>query len=182
MPGCRISFIFYAISTKYITHSKLSSIFLLSNLLEHCSVISSQWICLKLDWSLKINVKMFSIFPSCLYGLMGNAYCCCCLVAKSCPILLRPQRLQPTKVLCPWDFPGKNIGRGCHFFLHGIFPTKGSYPRLLHWQVNSFPLSHQESPTLTATNNEKKEWISILSHHIHIFMWKLNLCPNAYET
>ena len=23
--------------------------------------------------------------------------------------------------ICPWDFPGKNIGVGCHFFLQGIF-------------------------------------------------------------
>ena len=28
-------------------------------------------------------------------------------------------------LLCPWDFPGKNTGVGCHFLLHGIFPTPG---------------------------------------------------------
>ena len=27
----------------------------------------------------------------------------------------------PTRLLCPWDFPGKNTGRGCHFLLQGIF-------------------------------------------------------------
>ena len=26
---------------------------------------------------------------------------------------------------CPWDFPGKNTGLGCHFLLQGIFPTQG---------------------------------------------------------
>ena len=30
------------------------------------------------------------------------------LVAKSYPTLLRPHGLQPAKLLCPWDFPGKN--------------------------------------------------------------------------
>ena len=30
------------------------------------------------------------------------------------------------RFLCPWDFPGKNTGVGCHFFLQGIFPTQGS--------------------------------------------------------
>ena len=30
-----------------------------------------------------------------------------------------------TRILCPWDFPGKNTGLGCHFFLQGIFPTQG---------------------------------------------------------
>ena len=26
-------------------------------------------------------------------------------------------------LLCPWDFPGKNTGVGCHFLLQGTFPT-----------------------------------------------------------
>ena len=26
-------------------------------------------------------------------------------------------RLQPTRLLCPWDSPGKNTGVGCHFLL-----------------------------------------------------------------
>ena len=30
---------------------------------------------------------------------------------------VRPHRQQPTRLLCPWDFPGKNIGVGCHFLL-----------------------------------------------------------------
>ena len=40
---------------------------------------------------------------------------------------------------CPWDFPGKNAGMGCHFLLQGIFPTQGLNPhlwRLLHWQAD----------------------------------------------
>ena len=32
---------------------------------------------------------------------------------------LRPHGLQPTKLLRPWDFPGKNTGVGCHCFLQG---------------------------------------------------------------
>ena len=32
----------------------------------------------------------------------------------------------PARLLCPWDFPGKNTGVGCHFLLQGIFPTQGS--------------------------------------------------------
>ena len=30
---------------------------------------------------------------------------------------LRPHRRQPTRLLCPWDSPGKNTGMGCHFLL-----------------------------------------------------------------
>ena len=32
---------------------------------------------------------------------------------------LRPHRLCPARLLCPWNFPGKNIGVGCHFLLQG---------------------------------------------------------------
>ena len=28
-----------------------------------------------------------------------------------------PHRLQPTRLLCPWDFPGKSTGVGCHCLL-----------------------------------------------------------------
>ena len=30
---------------------------------------------------------------------------------------VRPHRRQPTRLLHPWDFPGKNAGVGCHFLL-----------------------------------------------------------------
>ena len=43
-------------------------------------------------------------------------------------------------------FPSKDTGVGCHFLLQGIFLTQGSNPCLLHWQVNSLPLSHLENP------------------------------------
>ena len=58
---------------------------------------------------------------------------CCCLVAKSCLTLLWSHGL-----LCPWDFPVKNTGVGCHFLLQGIFLIQGSNLHLLHWQANFF--------------------------------------------
>ena len=36
---------------------------------------------------------------------------------QSCPTLLRPHGLQLTRLLRPWDSPGKNTGLGCHFLL-----------------------------------------------------------------
>ena len=47
------------------------------------------------------------------------------------------------KILCPWDFLGKNTGVGCHFPLQGIFPTRGSNLCLLRWQAGSLQLSQQ---------------------------------------
>ena len=35
------------------------------------------------------------------------------------------------QLLCPWVYPGKNTGVGCHTLLQGIFPTQGSNMQLL---------------------------------------------------
>ena len=53
--------------------------------------------------------------------------------------------MQPTRLLCPWNFPSKDIGVGCRFLLQSIFPTLGSSPRLLHWRVDPWPLCHRGS-------------------------------------
>ena len=61
--------------------------------------------------------------------------------------------LQSSRLLCPWDSPGRNTGAGCHFLLQGIFPTQGWNPRLLrllHWHLDSLPLCCVGSPTLPA--------------------------------
>ena len=44
---------------------------------------------------------------------------------------LWPHGLWPARLLCPWDFPGKNTGVGFYFFLQGIFSTQESNPCLL---------------------------------------------------
>ena len=54
--------------------------------------------------------------------------------------------LLPTKLLCPWDFPGKNIGVGCHALLQGIVPTQGLNPGLPHGRSILYHLNHQWSP------------------------------------
>ena len=33
-----------------------------------------------------------------------------------------------SRLLCPWDFPGKNTGAACHFLLQGILPHLGIEP------------------------------------------------------
>ena len=63
--------------------------------------------------------------------------------AKSCWVTsvlsdsLSPDGLLPTRLLCPWDFPGKTTGMGCHALLQGIFLTQGSnlhlLPEILHF-------------------------------------------------
>ena len=46
------------------------------------------------------------------------------------------QLSEPTRILCPWDFPEKNTGVGCRFPFQGIFPTQGLNPGFLHWWLN----------------------------------------------
>ena len=59
----------------------------------------------------------------------------CSLVATSYLTPLLPPGLQPARLLCPWDFPCKNTGVGCHLLLQGIFLTQGSNLGRLHRQV-----------------------------------------------
>ena len=44
---------------------------------------------------------------------------CSSLITTLCPILLQLHGLLPTRCFCWSDFPGKNIGAGCHFLLQG---------------------------------------------------------------
>ena len=64
-------------------------------------------------------------------GIMSAQVCAvfsCLVVSDS----LRPHELQPARLLCPWDSPGKNTGVGCHALLQGIFPIQGLNLGLLH--------------------------------------------------
>lgn len=70
------------------------------------------------------------------------------LVTKSCSILLQTHQLQPARLFCLWDFPGKNAEVGCHFFLQWVLLAQGSNLYLLHWLVDSLPLRHLESPVV----------------------------------
>ena len=51
-----------------------------------------------------------------------------------------------TRLLCPWDSPGKNIGVGCYFLLQGIFPTQGS--NLSQWRHLKFHMNRGNSKDL----------------------------------
>ena len=44
----------------------------------------------------------------------------------------QPHGLQPTRLLCPWDFPGKSTGAGCHRLLRLI------HSRCLITNINSY--------------------------------------------
>ena len=61
----------------------------------------------------------------------------------SCSVVFdsqRPHGLQPTRLLCPWDSPGKSTGVGCHCHLRYYFNWRlitlqycGSFCHILTW-------------------------------------------------
>ena len=85
--------------------------------------------------------------------------CCAvlCLVSQSCPTLCNPMHCKPTRLLSPWNFPGKNPGVGCHFFLQGIFLSQGLNPGLLHHKQILYHLSPQGSPSLDVNLSKLRE-------------------------
>ena len=84
---------------------------------------------------------------------MGVCMCmfvcvCVCVCVLSCSVMsdsLQHHGLQPTRLLCPWDSPGKKTGVGGHALLQAIFPTQESDPylqRLPDCMQVLYPLSH----------------------------------------
>ena len=51
--------------------------------------------------------------------------------------------------LCPWDFPGKGTGVGCHFLLQRIFQTQGIEPRSPALQADALPSELPGKPGVT---------------------------------
>ena len=65
---------------------------------------------------------------------------------------LQPDGLYPAKLLCPWDFPGKNTGVGSYFLLQGIFPTqrlKSQDGANIFYEDKNTPLSMAPSSQIT---------------------------------
>ena len=68
---------------------------------------------------------------------------------------LPPHGLQPAKLLCLWNSPGKNTGVGCHSLLHGRLYQKMSYilehPVGVYWELKNYlVLGKKIAPCLVA--------------------------------
>ena len=93
---------------------------------------------------------------------------------------LRPHGLQPIKLLCPWDSPGKNTRVGCHFLLQGVFPTQGLNQGLLHCRQILYCLSHQTQIMLRAFQVTENNYLnSQWQVPGHTEEWKLNCFKQA---
>ena len=77
--------------------------------------------CLCTRRHLHFSIKSPGVSMSCVFA---------CLISSVVSDALQPRGLQPARLLCPWESPGKNTGVGCRFLLQGVFPTQGSNPCL----------------------------------------------------
>ena len=90
---------------------------------------------------------------------------CVCAQSLSHSDSLQPHGLQPTRLLCPWDFPGKNTG-----WVPKPSSRASSQPRdwtcvlhLLHWQADSLPLRHLGSLSCCSpwvAESDTTEWLN----------------------
>ena len=78
--------------------------------------------------------------------------------------------LWPARLLCPWNFSGKNTGAGSHFLLQEAFLTQRSNLHLLQllpWKADSLLLCYLGSPCQITIKflNTYSQSTSYWSHH-----------------
>ena len=100
----------------------------------YCTLQPWWWV---FRWLLPRAVKGLKLHPACVGA---------CARSVTCDSFWSHGLWGPTRLLCPWNFPAKNTGVGCHVLLQGIFPTQGLSPHLLHWQ-DSLALCHLGNPS-----------------------------------
>ena len=120
------------------------------------SLLLLRGVCCKCHLSRDLHFSYVLQSPLCITIPPGNSFLginnfvlCCAKLLQSCPTLCNS--VEPTRLLCPWDSPGRNTGVGCHALLQGIFPTQGSNLCLLHLphrQAGSLPLAPPGKPNL----------------------------------
>ena len=81
--------------------------------------------------------------------------------------------LSYVRLLCPWDFPGKNTGMGHHFLLQGIFPTQGSNLCVSPALAAFSDLEHNREQELGAENYAEEEIFLTNSKRARLWHWAL---------
>ena len=69
---------------------------------------------------------------------------------------LRSHALQPARLLCPWNSPGKNTGVSSHSLLQGIFLTRESNPGFPALQADSLLSEPPGKPQVTVKSYSKE--------------------------
>ena len=101
-------------------------------------------------------------------------------------VLSRFSRVQlfATRLLCPWDFPGKNTGVGSHALFQGIFPTQGSnsqFLRLLRCRRILYSWATGEPLSMFIGDQSYCMSDRLPPHHMISFCWYFYEVRTGYE-
>ena len=66
----------------------------------------------------KLSVSFLTKTLILLY--QGPTFTALCICVHTQLSSTRSDPMEPTRLLCPWDYPSKNTGVGCHFPLQGL--------------------------------------------------------------
>ena len=98
---------------------------------------------------------------------------------------MRPHGLQPTRLLCPWDFPGKSTGMGCYCLLHP-YMTTGKTISLTRWtfvgKVMSLLLNMLSRLVITFLLRSKHLLISCLQSPSAVILEPRKIKPATVST
>ena len=88
---------------------------------------------------------------------------------------MRPRRQQPTRLLCPWDSPGKNTGVGCHFLLQCMkVKSESEVVQSCRLLATPWTGAHQAPPSMGSSegsaegsNLNSQQGLCNVSYHSH---------------
>ena len=92
---------------------------------------------------------------------------------------VRSHRQQPTRLLCPWDSPGKNTGVGCHSLLQCVKVKSLSRLRLL---ATPWTVAYQAPPSTGFPRQEYRGGLLFPSPiYIYIFFFSFFLMQDPIK-
>ena len=97
-------------------------------------------------WQVDSSPRSHQLSP--FLPLCVCVFVCVCVTCSAVSDSLRHHGLQPSRLLCPWDSPGKDTGVACHSLPRRSARTQDSNLGLLHCRQILYLLRHQGSPFL----------------------------------
>ena len=103
--------------------------------------------------------------------------CYCCQVTSVVSDSVQPHRRQPTRLLCPWDSPGKDTRVGCHFLLKCMHACMLSRFSCVWLCLTLWTAAHQAPPSTGFSRQESwsgmpfpSPWILVLVYAKYPFL------------